>query len=44
MKVANAVRFLLTSAPSPVPEAFKSACENILAAECQANVTAAFNY
>ena len=44
LKLANAVRFLLTNAPQPVPNAFKAACENILAAECQANVTAAFNY
>lgn len=42
--LANAVRFLISSAPAPVPEAFKAACENVLAAETRANVEAAFAF
>lgn len=44
VKIASAVRYLLSSAPAPVPDAFKAACENILAADCRANVEAAFNF
>ncbi len=44
LKLANAVRFLLGAAPAPVPEAFKAACENVLATDCQKNVEAAFNF
>ena len=44
LKMANAVRFLLSQAPAPVPEAFKAACENVLSAEAKANVEAAFNF
>ena len=44
MKLANAVKFLLSGAPAPVPDAFKAACENVLAAETRANVEAAFNF
>lgn len=43
-KIAGAVRYLLGYAPQPVPDAFKSACENILAADCRANIEAAFNF
>lgn len=43
-KVAGAVRFLLGAAPQPVPDSFKAACENILAADCRANIEAAFNF
>ena len=42
--LANAVRYLLSAAPAPVPDAFKAACENVLAADAQANVQAAFNF
>ena len=42
LKIANAVRFLGQGAPAPVPDAFKAACENVLAADCKANVEAAF--
>ena len=44
LKIANAVRFLGQSAPQPVPDAFKAACENVLAAEIKANVEAAFSF
>jgi len=44
VKIASAVRYLLSSAPAPVPDSFKAACENILAADCRANVEAAFNF
>ena len=44
LKVANAVRYLLSGAPQPVPDAFKAACENVLAAESRANIEAAFNF
>jgi len=44
LALANAVRYLLGGAPAPVPEAFQAACENILAADAQANVKAAFTF
>jgi hypothetical protein len=44
LKLANAVRYLIGQAPAPVPEAFQAACTNVLAADAQANVQAAFNF
>jgi len=44
LKLANSVRYLLGAAPAPVPDAFKAACENVLAAEIRANVEKAFSY
>ena len=44
LKLAMAVRYLLGQAPAPVPDAFKAACENVLAADLRANVEAAFNF
>ncbi len=44
LKIANAVRFLLGAAPAPVPEAFKAACENVVAAEIRSNIESAFNF
>lgn len=44
LSLANSVRYLLSGAPAPVPDAFKAACENVLAADAQANVQAAFNF
>jgi len=44
LKVACAVRYLIGAAPQPVPDAFKAACENVLAADCRANIEAAFNF
>ena len=44
LKVANAVRYLMSAAPAPVPDAFKAACANVLATESQKNVEAAFNF
>jgi len=43
-KIAGAVRYLIGYAPQPVPDAFKSACENVHATECRANIEAAFNF
>ena len=43
-KMANTVRYLMTQAASPVPEHFKSTCENVLAKETRENVEAAFNF
>ena len=42
LKLANAVRYLMTQAPAPTIESFKATCENVLAAGSRANVEAAF--
>ena len=34
----------MTQAPSPIPESFKAACENVLSKETRENVEAAFNF
>lgn len=42
--MAWAVHYLMTSAPSPVPEAFKTTCQNVLSADAQKRIEAAFVY
>lgn len=44
LNIANAVRYLIGGAPQPITEAFKAACENVLAVESRANIEAAFNF
>jgi len=41
---AQAVKYLMTSAPSPVPETFKKYCENVLASDTRKNIEDAFNF
>jgi len=43
-KMALAVRYLMNQAPSPVPESFKAACENVLSKESREHIEAAFNF
>jgi hypothetical protein len=40
--MAWAVQYLMNSAPSPVPEAFKTTCENVLSADAQKRIEAAY--
>ena len=43
-KMAWSVQYLMNSAPSPVPEAFKNTCQNVLSVDAQKRIEAAYTY
>lgn len=43
-KLAQSVKFLMDAAPAPVIEAFKNACQNVLAEDARSRVEAAYNF
>lgn len=44
IKLSAAVKYLMDSAPAPVPESFKNACTNVLSDESRGKVEAAYTF
>lgn len=42
--MAHSVKYLMDAAPSPVPESFKMTCQNILSADAQKRIQAAYQH